>query len=141
MTRLEFEQNICVFYLVDHVGEVHVLDLHDVSSSPETNQQEASNHPKIHWWLPKPKKSARLTWALTGTIAVGAVGFADLKVSLADSEQAAEAVGLANLEVSLADSEQATEAVGLADWEAGLVNLEQAGVGSADFKVGSTDSE
>jgi hypothetical protein len=28
---LEFEQNIYVFYLVDHVGEVHVLDLHDVA--------------------------------------------------------------------------------------------------------------
>jgi hypothetical protein len=31
MTGLEFEQNICVFYLVDHVGEVHILDLHDVA--------------------------------------------------------------------------------------------------------------
>jgi hypothetical protein len=29
MIGLEFEQNICVFYLVDHVGEVHILDLHD----------------------------------------------------------------------------------------------------------------
>jgi hypothetical protein len=31
MTGLEFEQNIFVFYLVDHVGEVHILDLHDVA--------------------------------------------------------------------------------------------------------------
>jgi hypothetical protein len=30
MTRLEFEQNIYVFSLVDHVGEVHVLDLNDL---------------------------------------------------------------------------------------------------------------
>jgi hypothetical protein len=29
LTRLEFEQNIYVFYLVDHVGEVHVLNLND----------------------------------------------------------------------------------------------------------------
>jgi hypothetical protein len=34
MTELEFEQNICVFYPVDHVGEVHVLDLHDVALHP-----------------------------------------------------------------------------------------------------------
>jgi hypothetical protein len=31
MTGLEFEPNICVFYLVDHIGEVHVLDLHDAA--------------------------------------------------------------------------------------------------------------
>jgi hypothetical protein len=31
MTGLKFEQNICVFYLVDHIGEVHVLDLHGVT--------------------------------------------------------------------------------------------------------------
>jgi hypothetical protein len=31
VTGLEFEQNICVFYLVDHFGEVHILDLHDVA--------------------------------------------------------------------------------------------------------------
>jgi hypothetical protein len=34
MTGLEFEQNICVFYLIDHVGEVHVLDLHNVALHP-----------------------------------------------------------------------------------------------------------
>jgi hypothetical protein len=34
MIELEFEQNICVFYLVDHVGEVHVLDFHDVALHP-----------------------------------------------------------------------------------------------------------
>jgi hypothetical protein len=79
-------------------------------------------------------KSTRLTWALTGTIAVGAVGLADLEVSLADLGQASEVVGLADWEVGLADSEQAAEAVGLAD-------LEQAGVSLADFKVGSADSE
>ena len=31
MTRLEFEQNICILYLFYHVGEVYVLDLHDVA--------------------------------------------------------------------------------------------------------------
>jgi hypothetical protein len=31
MTGLEFEQNICVFYLVDHVGEVHILALNDIA--------------------------------------------------------------------------------------------------------------
>jgi hypothetical protein len=58
---------------------------------------------------------ARLTWALIGIIAAGAVGLADLEVSLADSGQTLEATGLADWEVGLADSEQATEAVDLAD--------------------------
>ena len=31
MTRFEFEQNIYILYLIDHVGEVYVLDLHDVT--------------------------------------------------------------------------------------------------------------
>jgi hypothetical protein len=79
-------------------------------------------------------ESARPTLALTGTIAVGAVGLADLG-------QASEAAGLANWEVDLADSEQAAEAVGLADCEVELADLEQAGVGLANFKVVSADSE
>jgi hypothetical protein len=49
-----------------------------------------------------------LTWALTGTIATGTVGLANLEVGLADSGQTAEVV-------SLADSEQAAEAVALGD--------------------------
>ena len=29
MTELEFEQNICILYLVDYVEEVYVLDLNN----------------------------------------------------------------------------------------------------------------
>ena len=46
----------------------------------------------------------------------------------------AGAVGLVNWEASLANSGKATEVVGLAD-------SGQAAIGSADFEVGSTDSE
>jgi hypothetical protein len=31
MIGLEFEQNICILYLVDHVGEVYILDLNNVA--------------------------------------------------------------------------------------------------------------
>jgi hypothetical protein len=43
-------------------------------------------------------ESARLTWALTGTIATGTVGLANLEVGLADSGQTAEVVSLADSE-------------------------------------------
>ena len=63
------------------------------------------NHPKMHRQLPRPRKSARPTWALAG-----AVGLADWEVSLADSGKVVEAVGLA-------DSGQA--AINSADFEIG----------------------
>jgi len=62
------------------------------------------------------------------------------KVGLADWKSArptwalAGAVGLADWEVSLADSRKAVEAVSLAD-------SGQAAIDSADFEVGSADSE
>ena len=64
----------------------------------------------MHRQLPRPRKSARPTWALAG------------------------AVGLTDWDVGLADSGKAVEAVGLAD-------SGQASIGSANFEVGSTDSE
>jgi len=38
-------------------------------------------------------------------------------------------------------SRQAANAAGLDDWEVDLADLEQAAIGSANFKVGSADSE
>jgi hypothetical protein len=70
MTGLEFEQNIFVFYLVDHVGEVHVLDLHDIALHPQK---------------PINKSLADLEVGLADSGQAG-VGLADFKVGLADSE-------------------------------------------------------
>jgi hypothetical protein len=104
MTGLEFKQNICIFYLVDHVREVHILDLHDVAlllqkpinkRSQITRRHISScrNLESLTDW-----KSARPTWALAGV-----VGLVDWEVSLANSGQVAEVVGLADWEIGLAD--------------------------------------
>jgi hypothetical protein len=54
MIGLEFEQNICILYLVDHVGEVYILDLNNVALLLQNI---------INW------KSTRPTWALASTTA------------------------------------------------------------------------
>jgi hypothetical protein len=74
MTGLEFEQNICVFYFVDHVGEVHVLDLHDVALllQKPINKWGQIIRRCIRSCQNREADLARPTWALEG-----AVGLAD----------------------------------------------------------------
>jgi hypothetical protein len=133
MTRLEFNNFFCIFYLVDHVRAVHVLDLNDVALHLQrmiNNRCQITrrciggcfNRVCLVDW-----ESARLTWVLAGTTAAWAVGLVDWEVDLADSRQATEAVDQADLE-------QVTEVVGLAD-------SEHVAIGSTDLKVSSADSE
>jgi hypothetical protein len=63
MIGLEFEQNICVFYLVDHVGEMHILDLHDVAlllqkpinKRGQITQRHISSYRNWEIWLSRLK--------------------------------------------------------------------------------------
>jgi hypothetical protein len=88
MIGLKFEQNICILYLVDHVGEVYILDLNNVTLLLQNIINNRCQDASVAAGTEKVGlgdwKSARPTWALASTAARAVVLGDWEEVSLAD---------------------------------------------------------